>query len=377
MSELTTEEFNNRVKIKRRKGAKLYRIFLLSWILCLIVVLVAALKKFDDYLVRFEAAYRATLPEYVAGDLLTLFRTEDTGSLYDLATVKPEHGIYETREDLIIYLRSFLHDGEVSLEPVRAETTEDHKVFLIDSGDMTIARAEFVKEPVIDDLDIPEWNLTSLILYCDDPGHIHISAPDNVSLMINGIEYSGEGTIGMEPPAQRFIGDYEELPRINEYEVDGFYYLPDVAAISADGTNLPVLCDMNTHTYYVDYPRDSAYREEVEELAKEAVGAYANFVSGDLPEGELRKYFTANNIFLYYMEHAELKWFTRHRASEIHSAEVVDFIAYSDDVCYCEVIVEQYLTMEWGPNEPEVITTDGKFYFVKQNGEWKVLGIEF
>ena len=54
-----------------------------------------------------------------------------------------------------------------------------------------------------------------------------------------------------------------------------------------------------------------------------------------------------------------------------------DFIAYSDDVCYCEVLVEQYLTMEWGPREPEVITTDGKFYFVKQNGEWKVLGIEF
>ena len=99
MSELTTEEFNNRVKIKRRKGAKLYRIFLLSWILCLIVVLAGALMSFNDYLIRFEAVYKATLPEYVAGDLLTLFRTEDTGSLYDLATVKPEYGTYETRED--------------------------------------------------------------------------------------------------------------------------------------------------------------------------------------------------------------------------------------------------------------------------------------
>ena len=45
---------------------------------------------------------------------------------------------------------------------------------------------------------------------------------------------------------------------------------------------------MNTRTYYVDYPRDSAYRTEVEVLAREAVSAYANFISGDLPEGELR-----------------------------------------------------------------------------------------
>ena len=377
MSETDNEELKESVIAKRRKGARLYRIFLLSWILCLLVVLSAGLRRFDDFLTGHEAAYRATLPEYVAGDLLTLFRTEDTGSLYDLATEKPEHGIYETREDVVIYLRTFLHNGPITLEPVSSESTDDHKVFLIDSGDITVARAEFVKEPVVDVLEIPKWDLTSLSLYADEPDSIHISAPDNVNLLINGIEYLGSGTVGAEPPAQRFIGDYEELPRINEYDIDGFYYLPDVSAVSDDGTLLPVLCDMNTYTYYVDYPRDSAYREEVEALAKEAVSAYANFISGDLPESELKKYFTANNVFLYYMEHAELKWFTRHLASEIHSAEVVNFIAYSDDVCYCEVIVEQYLTMEWGPREPEVITTDGKFYFVKQNGEWKVLGIEF
>lgn len=362
---------------KYKKGARLYRIFLLSWILCLLVVIAAALNRFDEFLIKYEAAYRASLPEAVAADLLTLFRTEDTGSLYDLATEKPGHGIYETREDVVIYLRKFLHNGPITLDVVRSESTDDHNVFLIDSGDVTVARAEFVKEPVADVLEIPKWDLTSLTLYADDPRGIHISAPDNVNLLINGIEYTGVGEAGQEPVAQRFVGEYEDLPRINEYDIDGFYYLPDVSALSDDGTILPVLCDMNTYTYYVDYPRDSAYRTEVEAVAKEAVGAYASFISGDLSEGELKKYFTADNIFLYYMEHAELKWFTRHRASEIHSAEVVDFIAYSDDVCYCEVIVEQYLTMEWGPREPEVITTDGKFYFVKQGDDWKVLAIEF
>ena len=74
---------------------------------------------------------------------------------------------------------------------------------------------------------------------------------------------------------------------------------------------------------------------------------------------------------------AELRYFTRHLAEEIHSTEVLDFVSYSDDAFYCEVMVEQYLTMEWGPREPEVLMTDGKFYFVRYNGEWKVAGIEF
>ena len=71
---------------------------------------------------------------------------------------------------------------------------------------------------------------------------------------------------------------------MKEYDIDGFYYLPDVAAVSEDGTAVPVLCDMNAYTYFVDYPRDCEYREEVEAIAKEAVGAYANFVSGDLSQ---------------------------------------------------------------------------------------------
>ena len=371
------EELNDGVKAKYRKGARLYRIFLLSWILCLLVVLSAVLSRFYDFLAGYEAAYRASLPESVAGELLDMFRTQDTGSLYDIATEKPVHGEFETREDVLIYLRSNLQNGEISLKPVRSESTDDHNVFLINSGDVTVARAEYVREPVADVLDIPKWDLVSLSLYADEPRSIHVSAPENVGLVINGIDYTGYGSGGGEPAAQRIVGDYEDLPDMKEYDIEGFYYLPDVVAVSEDGTAVPVLCDMNAYSYFVDYPRDCEYREEVEAIAKEAVGAYANFVSGDLSQAELKKYFTEDNIFLYYMSHAELKWFTRHLASEIHSAEVKDFIAYSDDVCYCEVMVEQYLTMEWGPREPEVITTDGKFYFVKQGDEWKVLAIEF
>ena len=77
------------------------------------------------------------------------------------------------------------------------------------------------------------------------------------------------------------------------------------------------------------------------------------------------------------MQHAELKWFTRHLASTIHSAEVLDFISYTPDACFCEVMVEQHLTMAWGSREPEVIMTDGRFYLVRQNGEWKVCAMEF
>jgi hypothetical protein len=152
---------------------------------------------------------------------------------------------------------------------------------------------------------------------------------------------------------------------------------PTVTAYAADGSEVPVVYDSEASKYYVDYPRDCPDREAMENYAAKAVSAYASFVSGDLPESELRRYFTPNNRFLYYMTHAGLTYFTRHLDEEIHSTEILDFISYSDDAFYCEVKVEQYLTMEWGPREPEILITDGKFYFVRINDEWKVSGIEF
>ena len=62
---------------------------------------------------------------------------------------------------------------------------------------------------------------------------------------------------------------------------------------------------------------------------------------------------------------------------DFKNVEVRDFISYTDDMYYCEVYLEQWMQMNRGSSEPEVVPTDGRFYFVKVNGKWKISGIEY
>lgn len=368
-----------RYKAKRRKGAMIYRIFLLSWISALLIVIGSFLGKFYDYLDKYETDYRASRPELITEDLMILYRTGDIAGIYDLLTEKPAVDEYESVDDLLEYLRPMLDQGPVSFAQNRAESTDEHPVFLISAGDKVISRAEYQMVPKAGDDDIPRWELAYLDLPAEPEVSVDVIAPADISIYINGKAMQDDCITSAEEeaPVQKYFLEFTEIPPMVERSYSGLYLEPEVTARDADGNDVQVVYDSSGNRYTVDYPRDCPDREDLEAYASKVVASYASFVSGDLAESELRKYFTPDNIFLYYMTHAGLTYFTRHLAEEIHSTEVLDFIRYNDDSFYCEVKVEQYLTMEWGPREPEVLITDGKFYFVRLNDEWKVSGIEF
>lgn len=377
-----TESVNENNKMKERTTGiefNYFRIFMLLWVLVLLLAVWDFNRQFFSFLEYTEARYRACLPESVTEGLSETFRECDADSVCTLMTKKCTLNAYETEDDLKEYIRNLISGGRISMVPVIEESNDEHQVYCIESGDLKVARAEYVKQPEKGRRDMPVWKLTVLEVYAEPSVSIGISAPENVKLFINGkeLDVNAGRTLQDPPGAQRFYDGFTTLPVMTDVKVGGFFLTPEITAENADGTPVPVTCDPESGIYSIGYPSDCEGREEMERVACDAVSAYAEYISGDLSEAALRQYFTKDNIYLYYMQHAELKWFTRHLKSEIHSAEVRDFIAYNEDAFYCEVLVEQYLTMAWGSREPEVITTDGKFYFVRQNGEWKVAGIEF
>ena len=367
---------------KAGAGKRAYYIFLFFWCATLVTVVGVLLGRFKRFLEDYEAecvaAYEASLPESVTSEVVDLMSGQNAEALLRLVGDKPELSGYEADEDIYLYMRNEMQKGPIS---VREETkTEDEpRVFDFLAGDSMIARGEYSKEDLPEGEKIPKWDLVSFAFYTDAAFERVITAPENVTVYVNGVELDKADGICDEsiPAAQRFFDGFAEVPHMETYTVSGLYYDPDISAVSEEGTPLTVHFDEGSGKCTVDYPDDCPSREEIEEITAKAVKAYATFVSGDLSMQELRPYFTPNNIYLYYMEHAELRWFTRHRDSSIKNAEVLKFISYTPDACFCEVMVEQHLTMQWGSSEPEVIMTDGRFYLVKQNGEWKVCSMEF
>ena len=347
-----------------------FGVFLLLWILTLVIAIPVIMARFFTYLEQYEENYHASCNEVVIDEMRSTFLSRDPRAVYDMLTVKPRPGFYENEDDMIEYMGSFMDDGAISITQELTGTDDTSRTFVITCDDKEIAKAEYVKG-----LD---WELNSLEFYAPASESVQITAPEDVNIFINGKEmsYITRTYSYSDNNAQRFFEGFTTIPVTNSYVIEGFCLVPEITAWSAEGTELDVE-KTDDGLYLVKYPHDTPEREEMEAFAIEVVSAYANFISRDLPYENFKNYFTKDNIYLYYINHTDLQWFTRHLASEIHSAEVKNFIMYNDEAFYCEVEVEQYLTMAWGPREPEVIITDGKFYFVRENGKWKVAAIEF
>ncbi len=363
----TTAE--NRKGLMNAKSSP-FGVFLLLWILCLVIAIPVIMARFFRFLEGYEENYHASCNEVVIDEMRSVFLSRDPGAVYDMLTVKPRPGFYETEEDMIEYMGSFMEDGAISIEQELTAADDVHRSFVITCGEKEIARAEYVKGQ--------DWDLDMLEFYAPVSKRVQITAPEDVKIFINGKEmsYITRTYTYSDNNAQKYYEGYTTIPSVESFVIEGFCLVPEITARSLEGTELEVE-ETDDGIYMVKYPHDTPEREEMEALAIEAVSAYASFISRDLPYEKFKEYFTKDNIFLYYINHTDLQWFTRHLASEIHSAEVKNFIMYNDEAFYCEVEVEQYLTMAWGPREPEVIITDGKFYFIRENGKWKVLAIEF
>ncbi len=359
----------NRKGILNAKSSP-FGVFLLLWILCLVIAIPVIMARFFSYLEGYEENYHEASNEVIIDEMRSVFLSRDPRAVYEMLTVKPNPGFYETEEDMIEYMSSFLENGAMDIEQELTGTDDARRSFVITCGEKEIARAEYVKGE--------DWNLDKLEFYAVPTERVQITAPEDVKIFINGKEmsYITRTYTYSDNTAQRFFEGYTTIPTVESFVIDGFCLVPEITALSAEGTELDVE-ETEEGIYLVKYPHDTPERELMEALAIEAVSAYASFISRDLPYEKFKEYFTKDNIYLYYINHTDLQWFTRHLASEIHSAEVKNFIMYNDEAFYCEVEVEQYLTMAWGPREPEVIITDGKFYFVRENGKWKVLAIEF
>ena len=189
-----TDPVNDKNKMKERSTGiefNYFRIFMLLWILILLLAIWDFNRQFFSFLENTEAKYRASLPESVTEELAETFRAHDVDSVCALMTKKCTLNAYETEDDLKEYIRTLISNGRISMVPVAEETSDEHQVYYIESGELRVARAEYVKEPERNRRDIPVWDLVSLEVFAEPSVSARISAPENVRLFVNGKELTG------------------------------------------------------------------------------------------------------------------------------------------------------------------------------------------
>ena len=369
---------------KRRKKNQVsaFRVFMILWLGGIAIAMGIGLSHFYDFLCKYEETYQASRPIHEMDRLFdTYFRTADIDSIYNMLSAKPEPGPLEDLDDVKQYMRALLDGKTLSYKPSE-NYTDELPEYYIEADGYIIAKALFRKDPTKSlDYQFPIWYLSELEYYTQPAESFRATVPEGFTVLVNGIpldeNYLTETT---QVSAEReFFEPYADIADYKSYAGSGLYLPPEVSILREDGTPAEnVQADTQTNTYSADFTPSPEDRKEMEDFAISAVTAYAQYISQDLSDAELERYFTPDNIFLYYAKNNSSRTFyTKHSSVTIENVEIRDFTAYSEDAYYAEVYLEQWMKLSYGGSEPEVVPTDARFYIVRYNGQWKVNGIKF
>lgn len=374
----TAAEIIRQSQTSVRRKTHYFRTFLILWLGLLSIVIAFALGYFYDFLDAYENAYQSSRPYHTMDSVMQSFYDMDMDTVYKMQTDLPAITEFETEDTVKLYMAELLEGKALSYEKT-AYYNEDFPEYQILADGYVVATIALRKSQTDRlEYDFPVWYVSAFTFYTQPLENFYIEVPENFTVYVNGIKLGDDYYVRRTSPAENmFVEPYQTLPDIKTYQGDGLYAVPTVTAVNSFGTEYIVLPEETTGSYLIPYPADCPDADAMKAYAAEVVSTYANFVSDDTPDNALDQYFPQDSALLPLIKaNTSRQYFTSHQTPVIQNIEIREFIAYNEDVYYCEVFLEQSMVISsW--RDPEIVPTDGRFYFVKIDGEWKVSAIAY
>lgn len=359
-----------------RKPLSGFYLFLIIWLSSLALLLSIFLYKFYYFLNDYQTVYSNSLPYHVVDNFITYFENGDYESLYNFMDEKPETSEFETKENVKGYMESLLASKEITYVET-AESTDKEPSYNIMADGYIVAKLYLIQSESMRSYKLPYYEIDSFEFYTDPSRSVAICAPENCTVYLNNIPVSESYTVNTaENKYQTHFKDFENLPDIKYYKISGMYEMPDIKVINCFGQDCIPKIDNSTGYYSINYACPVETSREMTDFAKTAVSVYAKVVCRDLADSALDRYFTKNNEIVREIKSnaSNLKWFPGHKTAS-EEWEIVEFVPITESAFYCEVKYTQHLLI-YGVR-PEDVVTNAKFYYVKEDGNWKICSIIF
>lgn len=202
------------------------------------------------------------------------------------------------------------------------------------------------------------------------PDHT-VTAPAEVSLKINGIPLGDAERVG-SAAAPGFEALGETAPQVYTYQVSGLLAEPELTAQSEQGD-----CRVEwsgERTARVEIAPGGGEAEGLAAFLDRAARAYAAFVSADLPFRELSPLLVADTEFYHSLRTFDSRWYVSHDSAAVENLSVTGLAAAgegaaSGTVSFTYVVKKEGL-------KPRSYHSCYRMHAVRQEGEWKLLGLE-
>ena len=375
-----TRQNNGKPRKPKKKKFHVYVAILFVWLIACTVAILYGYKKFEAFLVDYETAYQASLPDLVMDDIFVHFEQRNIEYLWANMSEHPTVSMFENEDTVKNFMLGMI-EGKTLTYTESGEYTAENPCYAIEAdgyviGTVTLRRDINAKR----DYGFPTWVLADISFPAQPFEGATITIPENSTVYVNGIQLD-ETYITEDIPPEESELQYVEpyggtITGFTTYGISGLYEEPEIEVKDYTGAVQPVEYNEVTDLYSAGYSTNHAEREFLEEYGIEFTTLFANVISMDADLSELDPYFPPDSLtYNYISRNTALRYFTGHGAVTIENQEVRDFIAYNEDTVYMEVYIEQVMQMGWG--DPEVVPTDSHLYLVRIDGEWQISGMKF
>ena len=350
------------------------------WSIACICVLAVFLDKFYCFLKDYQQSYDETRPNLIMEEILVEFEEADVDWILDNAGQITVSG-FESQEVLKQYVTEFMKGKKVSYQTRIGEHIEERPVYVVLLEDSPFAIVRLEKAEETTEYGHSFWALREVELLVIPKISRSIIAPENAAVYVNGIELSEDYVTEINSENENAFyyanfTDLVKLPGYKSYYVEGLFMEPEVEAKNFLGEVMEAEYIEKEKTYQFDFGMSELVRQEVEEYLIQFTRDYAMYVSNDLNNSGLDKYFPANSELLKGIKNSSRQWFDDHKKPKIMEEELKELVLYTENAISARVYLEQYIYVPFSERIEQLIT-DLKVFYIKLNEEWKVAGIVF
>lgn len=360
----------NKIRSKRKRRFPVFWTCIAVCVIAVAVVLAFAIQSINDFLVEYESVQ----PKHVEAEVFEeYFKSIDYEKLLTAANRGNGDDIskFETKENLINYLRSLHGDKDISYYSISTGASVDKTAeldvfnigqyfvdqfntkgdikYIVKAGEDKIA--EFVLGHSADDAMISErgfkkYELKSIELYFFPHESVTVKLPTTSTLKINGIEvddaYLVEGIREEHFTNSRLPDNIEGITYV-AYSIDGLYEVPKIEVLDKYGDPTEIVYNKEANYYSADVNYNESLSAEYSDYVINAIEKYAAYMQMDGSRASFRPYFDTDSQLWQNIISTENYFVWEHEGYTFRNKKASEFYAYNDEMFSCRVTMTHLL----------------------------------
>ena len=366
--------------VKKKKGKKQFHVYvaiLMVWLIAVTCAILYGYKRFNTFLIDYEASYQSSQPDLVMAEVFTHFEAYDIEYIWQNMPEHPTASQFESEDAIKTYMLSMI-EGKTLTYVESGEYTPERPTYTVEADGYVVGTVALQRIGQ-KEYGNPVWALADISFPVLPLEGAMITLPSNSTVYINGIQLD-DTYITEQLPVDEDELQYVEpyggsIPGFTTYAISGLYYEPTVEVKDYSGADSPVEYNAELDRYNANYSSNHPERETLEQFGIDFTTTFANVISMDADLTALDPFFPPDSLAYNYISRSTaLRYFTGHGAVTMQNEEVQEFIAYNEDTVYMQVYVEQEMQM-WP--DPEIVPTTTHIYLTRIDGEWQISGMRY